>query len=225
MTEPFVTAHLTELEVKTGTDTRRWAQIRLSLDINAFGVNAWTANADEIVINEHEEDGANPHEELYFVTAGHALFTVGDDEIDAPAGTFVFVRDPGAKRKAVAKEADTTVLSVGAPRGKAFEPSNWERSAHVLRHWEDKNWEAAISELIELSRQYPDDATILYNLACAESLGGHTDEAFDHLGQAAAGDAKLAELAKEDSDFDPIRDDPRFASAIAGQAGAAGSSP
>ena len=59
---------------------------------------------------------------------GHARFSVGDEEIDAPEGTLVFVADPALVREAIANEAGTTVLVIGAARGVAFEPSDWEQS-------------------------------------------------------------------------------------------------
>ena len=209
-------AHISELEIRDiAHHDRRWAQVRAQFGISAFGVNAWTAgDLDQIVITEHVEDDG--HEELYFVVAGHALFTVNGDEVDAPAGTFVFVRDPAAKRNAVAKEAETTVLAVGAPRGKAYEPIEWERGAQALRHWATKDWEAAIAELAELHGEHPDDATILYNLACAESMAGRREDALGHLRHSVQLDGKFAGLAADDSDLDAIRDDPEF-SAIAGQ--------
>lgn len=212
-------AHISELEIRdVAHHDRRWAQVRSTFGITAFGVNAWTADRpDQTVINEHDETGPRPHEELYFVANGHAVFTINGDEIDAPAGTFVFVRDPAAKRTAVAKEAETTVLAAGGPRGQAFEVVEWERSAQALRHWQTKDWEAAIAELSELHREHPDDATIIYNIACAESLAGRREDALGHLQQSVQLDGKFAELAAEDPDFDPIRDDPKF-SAIAGQA-------
>ena len=215
-------AHISDLEIGT-PEGRRWAQVRATFGIGAFGVNAWTADSPaQTVINEHDETGgARPglHEELYFVVNGHAVFTINGDEVDAPAGTFVFVRDPAAKRKAVAKEAGTTVLAAGGPRGKAFEPVEWERGAQALRHWATKDWEAAVAELSELHGEHPEDAAILYNLACAESLSGRRDDALEHLRGAVELDASFAELAADDSDFDPIRDDPEF-SPIAGQADA-----
>ena len=209
--------HLSELERQGGPDLRRWAPVRYELGISAFGINAWTTErAGEIAINEHDEDSGD--QELYFVLTGHAVFTVDGDELDAPAGTFVFVQ-PAAKRKAVAKAAETTVVAVGATAGKAFEPRNWERSTQALSHWATEDWDAAIAELSRLHEEHPDDGLILYNLACAESRGGQADAAFDHLRRAAELEARFAELARDDEDFAPIRDDPRFESAVAGQAG------
>jgi quercetin dioxygenase-like cupin family protein len=60
------------------------------------------------------------------VMKGAARFTVDGEEIDAPAGTLVFISDPALTREAVATADDTVVLAIGAARGVAFEPSDWE---------------------------------------------------------------------------------------------------
>jgi tetratricopeptide (TPR) repeat protein len=221
------TARLSDLALQIG-DGPRWAMVRTHFGIQAFGVNAYIA--DEVggqLIGEHDELGkrAGRHEELYFVADGHATFTVDGDEIDAPAGTFVFVRDPAARRRAVATETGTAVVIVGGRPGAAFTPSPWERNAPALAHWGTGDYDKAIETLEELLAETPDDASVLYNLACAESLTGRRQKALGHLKRSIALDPDFRELAEKDSDFDPIRDDPEFASAIAGQpdAGSAGS--
>src|SRR5919204_1088353 len=104
----------------------RWLPIRSHFGIQAFGINAWRAGDEgETVIGEHAEDFSR-HEELYVVLEGRATFTVAGDEIDAPAGTLVFVRDPAAVRKAVARQPGTTVLAVGAPAGEPYFVADWE---------------------------------------------------------------------------------------------------
>lgn len=227
MTDRFRVAHISELEISTSSSAGRWAPVRMTFDIGAFGINANRATeAEQEIIGEHDEVGprSGRHEEVYFVATGHAVFTVDGDEVDAPAGTFVFVRDPGAKRKAIAKEEGTTIVVAGGVRGKAFEPAPWERASRALRHWQSRDWDAAVAELTEAHEQFPDDAGILYNLACAESLAGRRGEALGHLRAAVELDASFAELAPKDDDFESIRDDPEF-SAVAGKANAAGSTP
>lgn len=221
------TAHLSDLAVQLATGTR-WAMVRTHFGIQSFGVNAWVADeAGMELVGEHDEleEGAGGHEELYFITEGHAVFTVDGDEVDAPTGTFVFVRDPATKRRAVAKEAGTTVLVAGAKPGEAFTPSRWERNAPALRYWATKEFDKAIEVLEGLLEETPDDARVLYNLACAESLSGRREEAFDHLARAVELDDVFREAAENDADFEPIRDDERFRSAIAGKskAGSSGS--
>ena len=135
MTPGVVTAHLDDVPaiVFESDAEPDWKPLRHHLGIGAFGVNAWVApEAGGQAIERHDEapeDGdTNGHEELYVVLRGHARFSVGDEEIDAPEGTLVFVADPALVREAIAKEAGTTVLVIGAARGVAFEPSDWEQS-------------------------------------------------------------------------------------------------
>jgi hypothetical protein len=105
--------------------------LRRHFDVRAFGVNAATGNAgDEMIEPHHEADDeanqTNGHEELFAVMAGHAVFTVGGEDIDAPAGTVVFVRDPTVIRAARATADGTAILMVGGPVGKPYSVSRWE---------------------------------------------------------------------------------------------------
>src|SRR5439155_11084272 len=129
------------------------------------------------VIGEHVEESG--HEELYVVTAGHATFTVEGDEIDAPEGTYVYVQ-PEASRKAVAKAADTTVISIGAKPGEAFEIQNWEANAEMWPLYEAGDYEGAVAVLTKALERERDQG-LLYNLACMEALAGHKDDAVSHL--------------------------------------------
>ena len=193
--------------------------VRTHFGIQSFGVNAWVADEPGIqVIEEHDELGerAGRHEELYFVSNGRATFTINGDEIDAPAGTFVFVRDPAAKRTAIAQEAATTIVVAGGNPGEAFTPSAWEGNADGLRHFATKDYEKAAETFEKLLAESPGDAGFLYNLACAESLLGRKESALRHLGQAIEADERHKQDAIEDPDLDAIRDDPEF-SAITGQ--------
>jgi len=106
-----------------------WIPVRQHFGITSFGVNAnVAAGAGDVVVEEHTEveESGTRHEELYFVAAGHARFEVGDRRVEAPAGTFVYVRDPAIRRSALALEAGTTVLAIGGEPGAAFSVSPWE---------------------------------------------------------------------------------------------------
>jgi hypothetical protein len=107
--------------------------LRRHFDVQAFGVNAAMGNAGDEIIEEHheaddEENETNGHQELFAVMAGQALFIVDGEEIDAPAGTIVFVRDPALLRGARATADDTTILMVGGPAGAPYIVSRWEAS-------------------------------------------------------------------------------------------------
>ena len=108
-----------------------WAPIRRELDVQSFGINAWTAAAGDTLIPEHDEVPTG-HEELYLVTAGRATFTVQGEVTEAGPGTVVLVRDPAARRGAVAAAAATTVVSVGGRPGEVYAPQAWEVNADLL---------------------------------------------------------------------------------------------
>jgi tetratricopeptide (TPR) repeat protein len=190
--------------------------VRHHLGITAFGVNAFTAEkAGDRVVNEHAEDQADDPEELYLVVSGHARFEVGDDSIDAPQGTLVFVPAGPHRRTATAEEDGTTVLAIGATVGKAYEPSGWELFTPLYPLYNGGEYERYIDEargLIEANPQYP---AALYNLACVESLAGRKEEAIGHLREAIERWPRGRELAREDSDFDAIRDEAGFAKVVA----------
>jgi tetratricopeptide (TPR) repeat protein len=201
-------------ETRQLSDLRRddgWAPIRLALDVQAFGINGWTArDAEDVVIPEHDEVPTG-HEELYVVVSGHAAFTVAGEEVDGPTGTIVFVRDPAAKRGAVAREPGTTVLSVGAKAGEAYTPQPWETNRDVFALLDTGKPAEAKRLLTDAIERYEDKSTLYYNLACAEALLGETDAAFGHLRLAIDANPSLAEYLPDDGDLAPLRDDPRFA--------------
>ena len=102
-----------------------WKPVRKPLGVTAFGINAYTAaNAGDEVVEDHTEEQLG-HEEIYFVHRGHAVFTIAGEEVDAPAGTMVYLDDVTERRHAIAREAGTTVIAIGGVPGK-HEPSAWE---------------------------------------------------------------------------------------------------
>jgi hypothetical protein len=206
----FTAAHLSEIE--EFSDGRcPWRPVRHHFGIQSFGINAWTAtNAGDRIINEHDEaDTDDQQEELYFVQDGRARFELDGEAVDAPAGTFVHV-DPGVKRTAFAEVPGTMVLAMGATLGKPYVPVGWEIWAQVNPLYEAEDYAAAADRGLELVADHPEYVAPLFNLACCESLAGRTDAAIGHLRRAIEAWEPFRQLAAKDSDFDPIRDDPRF---------------
>jgi hypothetical protein len=104
--------------------------VRHYFGIESFGVNAFVATVgDEEIVVEHDEVSGNAqgHQELYYLARGRARFSLDGDELDIDEGTFVACPDPTVRRGAVALEPGTVVLAIGAPAGRAFAPTPWER--------------------------------------------------------------------------------------------------
>jgi tetratricopeptide (TPR) repeat protein len=199
-------------------DGRIFARVRAELGVDSFGLNATRGlTAGTQIVGEHDElgPGSDRHEELYFVASGHAEFTVDGETVDAPAGTFVFVRDPGAKRGAVAKEDGTTLVMAGGRPGQAWRITPSEAMREFFPLYNAKDYEGALAVAQEVLEDYPGNALAIYNIACMESLLGKADAALEHLAEALEGAPRLKENAKADDDFAPIRDDARFHKLIA----------
>ncbi len=185
-----------------------WKPVRKTLGVTAFGINAYTAaNVGDEVVEEHTETALG-HEEIYAVVAGHATFTVDGEEVDAPAGTLVYLDDPAQQRSAVAKESNTTVLAIGGVPGK-HDVSAWEYFFPALPHIQAGEYDAARA-ILEEALTETDLPGIHYRLACVESLAGNADRALAELQTAIDGAERFRGYAKTDEDLAAIRDDPRF---------------
>jgi mannose-6-phosphate isomerase-like protein (cupin superfamily) len=190
-----------------------WMPLRRALGATGFGIAAFTAGPGEQLIEPHDETsgGAHRHEEVYAVIAGRARFTLGDEQLDAPAGTLVLV-PVGLFRSATAEEPGTTVLAVGGPPGTALPPAAFEYWFMAEPAYRAGAYERAIEIASEGLADYPEHPSLRYQLACFCSLAGRADEAIEHLRAAFAGNPKTREWAANDSDLDPIRDRPDYPS-------------
>lgn len=214
MTPPrYQAVRLEDIETLPAAGTLAWRPVRRTLGIGAFGINAYVAAlpGDEVV-EEHDElgAGAGRHEELYMVVAGHATFTVDGEAVDAPEGTLVFVRDPAARRHAVAITAGTTVLAIGGTAGEPYRVSPWEFTFLAEAKVQAGEGDAAIAVMGEGLAMYPESAVLHYNLGCYLARLGRPDEAVAEVRAAIARDPNAKEWAAGDGDLDPIREHPGF---------------
>jgi len=208
----YATVQLGQVEAVEGFGGVAFKPLRRLLGIEAFGVAAWVAGPGERLVVDHAEEGEDGQEELYLVLSGSAEFVIGEEEVVLTAGGCVAVR-PGVRRSARAVDANTVVLAVGAPLGRAFRAWGWEYSADALPFWRRGEYAQAAAVYSAALRQYPDSPPLLYNLACCEALAGRRVEALDHLAQAIAILPRMRSHAQTDDDLGSIRDDPRFPAA------------
>jgi hypothetical protein len=202
-------ARLDEIEQRGRT-----VPVREHLGIQAFGINAFTPSEDGTLINEHDEAGSG-QQELYVVMDGTATFEVDGETFEAPAGSLVFV-EPGSKRKATGQG---TILALGGTPGQAYQGLNWGDAwpyhSESLEAYGEQRYADALDAVKRGLAENPEPPGLHFNYACFASLAGEVDDdLFDHLRVSVDGFPPFRQQAQQDSDLDPVRDDPRFAEAI-----------
>ena len=156
------------------------------------------------------------------------------DEADRKEHVFHFCPDCGSQVfYTEPAEPDLIVVSVGSFADPSFPPpteSSYESRRHpwiglpdsierddpgvdawapVQPLYEAGQYAEAADRGREVLEAYP-HPRVLYNLACCESLAGRTADAIEHLRQAIGMWEGCREMARQDSDFDPIRNEPAF---------------
>ncbi len=182
--------------------------VRRLLGFRAAGVNGWAGDRGQRVVPPHEEDSGN--EELYVVVRGRAAFTVGGEELDAPAGTFIHVQ-PETHRVATATEDGTVVLAIGGTSGQAFVVHGWDdwTVADALRR--EGRRDEARAVLDDAIAANPEAGGLIYNAACWAALDGDPDAAFALLARVMAMDeGEVRRWAAHDTDLESLRADPRY---------------
>jgi hypothetical protein len=209
----YAVAHLDDVDEFADAGCR-YRPIRHHLGITAFGVTAWTGQAaGDRIINEHDEDDPTADQELFLVLRGHAVFEIDGDRIDAPAGTLVFA-PPRTKRTASAREDGTTIIAVEGTPGRAYEARGWELWAPLAPLYFAGEYAVVAERLRDVVAAAPQYPMLFFNLACCESLSGHTADALGHLRRAIGMSEEFRESAKHDSDLDPVRHEPAFAQLV-----------
>jgi hypothetical protein len=177
-----------------------WRPIRRRFGIRSFGINAYTAaNPGDWVVEEHDETQLG-HQEMYIVVRGRAKFTLNGEDVDAPAGTIVFLDDPSVKRLAIAEEEGTTVLAIGAKPGEIFTPSVWEWVFEGYATTPDE----AITIVQEGISELGEQPAFSYHLACFAAKAGRKEEARAHLERAIEQRPEWRDRAANDSDLEGV---------------------
>jgi hypothetical protein len=187
-----------------------WHPIRRALGATGFGINAYSAGkAGAPLIEEHDETspGAGGHEELYFLVRGTATFEIGEDTVEATAGTMILI-EPTVRRKATATRDNALVVVIGGRPGSALPPSPFEYWYAAIPAHEAGEHRRAYGIAAEGLEHHPGHGTLHYALACEAALAGDRERALEHLRTAFANDPRTREWARTEADLDGLRDDP-----------------
>jgi hypothetical protein len=174
--------------------------------------------------------------EQVHVTGRFSDYSRISDESDRKEHVFHFCPDCGSQVfYTEPTEPDLIVVSVGSFADPTFPPPT-ESGYDFRRHpwvglpdsierslWDPVrplyaagNYAEAADRGRELIEAHPDEGSLYYNTACCESLAGRTADAVEHLRQAIGIWEGCREMAKQDSDFDPIRAEPAFEELVGG---------
>ena len=191
-----------------------WRPVRHHLGITAFGVNALTGQERRRPDHQRARRGRGARPAggaLRRPERARARFEIDGEKVDAPPGSFVFVT-PGVKRTAFAEEPGTTLVAVGAAAGQG------------LRGVRLGDLDAAPRPLPgRASTTRPPTAGASSSKANPEYAGAALQPRLlrgarraqrttrsTTCGRRSSCRSSSRDARPEDSDFDPIRDEPGF---------------
>jgi tetratricopeptide (TPR) repeat protein len=76
---------------------------------------------------------------------------------------------------------------------------------HFMEQSASGDYEAMVAEIAAGLEQNPDNASLLYDLGCAEALDGRLDDALAHVSRALELKPEWADHASKDTDLDEVR--------------------
>jgi uncharacterized cupin superfamily protein len=123
MAEGYTIKSVDDFEVMEGSGGATWRLARKTLGAEAFGFNVVDiAPGGEIPAHDHAEEG---QEEVFIILDGQGTIVTGDEEHDAPAGTYC--RFAPAVNRTIRNESDAPVraLLIGVPMKSGYEPMSW----------------------------------------------------------------------------------------------------
>jgi hypothetical protein len=167
------------------------------------------------------------------VSGRYSDFSRVSDEADRQEHVFHFCPDCGSQVFYSEPSApDLVVVSVGSFADPSFPPPTescydsrrhpWIGLPDGIQRQAPELWDSvqplyaagryaeAADRGRELIGAYPGQGKLSYNVACCESLAGRPHDAVEHLRQAIAIWDGCREMARNDADFDAIRDEPAF---------------
>jgi quercetin dioxygenase-like cupin family protein len=123
MAEGYTIKRIDEFEEMEGSGGATWRLARKTLGAESFGFNVVDIEAGG-QIPAHDHTGDN-QEEVFIILDGQAKIVTGDEEHDAPAGTFC--RFAPEVNRTIKNESDATVraLLIGVPVDSGYQGMGW----------------------------------------------------------------------------------------------------
>jgi uncharacterized cupin superfamily protein len=123
MAEGYTIKRIDEFEVMEGSGGATWRLARKTLGAESFGFNVVDIEAGgQIPAHDHTGD---KQEEVFVILEGQGTIVTGDEEHDAPAGTFC--RFAPEVNRTIRNQSDANVraLLIGVPVDSGYEGMGW----------------------------------------------------------------------------------------------------
>ena len=123
MADGYTIKRIDEFEEMDGSGGATWRLARKTLGAEAFGFNVVDIEAGG-QIPAHDHSGDN-QEEVFIILEGDGVIVTGDEEHEAPAGTFC--RFAPEVHRTIRNDSDATVraLLIGVPLDSGYQRMPW----------------------------------------------------------------------------------------------------
>jgi uncharacterized cupin superfamily protein len=123
MADGYTIKRIDEFEEMEGSGGATWRLARKTLGAEAFGFNVVDIEAGG-QIPAHDHSGDN-QEEVFIILEGDGVIVTGDEEHEAPAGTFC--RFAPEVHRTIRNDSDATVraLLIGVPLDSGYQRMPW----------------------------------------------------------------------------------------------------
>jgi uncharacterized Ntn-hydrolase superfamily protein len=194
----------------TGSDCNEWAGHETGAGFAAQGnILAGEAVVAELARAFRETDGSLAER----LVAGLEAAQAAGGDIRGQQSAAVYVERPGAgieTGELIDRVVDLRVDDHEQPIVELRRLLELQlRSDYLRRAFGHRQADRLLEAVAVLSvglERYPDDASLLYDLACYEALAGRLDDALGHVRRALELDGSLKPLAGRDPDLDPLRE-------------------
>jgi quercetin dioxygenase-like cupin family protein len=123
MAEGYTIKSIDEFEEMEGSGGATWRLARKSLGAESFGFNVVDIEpGGQIPAHDHSGDD---QEEVFIILEGQGTIVTGDEEHDAPAGTFCRYAPDVPRTIRNDSEAPVRALLIGVPVKSGYQPMSW----------------------------------------------------------------------------------------------------